>query len=513
MSFRLSTAANVLHRPHLITPQAAEYWAERMRELDGRAFRRPSRFDALARKLGLGRERARAWDDDDDSEGEPAPTRPVAYAPLWMGEPDKQLDWGWSVKDGVAMMEIAGPLVEKGGWGWCDFVHGYDTISAAIDEFDADSSAKGGIIRFDTPGGVVASGIYDLAVKLQTRGPDAKPLWAICEMACSAGYWIASQFDNVVAPQAGLIGSIGAVIVHESYAGALEKAGISVQPIQFGASKTDGAWFKALSDTARADLQSMIDEIGVTFCDTVGVGREGKMNAEQARATEARVFSAVHSDPARSALSLGLIDAVMSEQQAFDAMKAATAETNIIPIRPAAQAAVKPAAIAATPEEEDDMKIRAKVAAILAAKPNAKTAEEKLADIQKILDEEEEGEEPDAPDEEQVAAEDGAEEEEETEARAGKPKPAAAVDSKGRIKAILALPEAKGREAQAQHIALETDLTIDQAKGLLASAPKASRLAERVTDPTLTGDGGNDKRSDVKKESDAALRAAGIRVG
>lgn len=42
-----------------------------------------------------------------------------------------------------------------------------------------------------------------------------------------------------------------------------------------------------------------------------------------------------------------------------------------------------------------------------------------------------------------------------------------------RIKAILALDEAKGREAAAQHLALSTDLTADVAKGVLAGLPVA----------------------------------------
>lgn len=52
----------------------------------------------------------------------------------------------------------------------------------------------------------------------------------------------------------------------------------------------------------------------------------------------------------------------------------------------------------------------------------------------------------------------------------------AAVDQRARIKVILALDEAKGREKQANYLALETEMTVDQAKGVLAASPKASRL-------------------------------------
>lgn len=498
MSFRLSTASKLLHRPHLITPQAAEYWAGRLRELDGRAFRRPSAFEALGRKLGFGKDRPVAWDDDDAGEAKPPPTRPVAYAPMWMGEPDKQLDWGWSIKDGVAMMEIAGPLVERGGWGWCDFIHGYDTISAAVDELDADSSAKGGIVRFDTPGGVVASGIYDLAVKLQSRGPDAKPIWALCEMACSAGYWIASQFDRVLAPQVGLVGSIGVVMVHENHAKALAEWGVEITSIEApeGGFKTDGAWWKAMSEEGRAALQSDINELFAAFLSTVETGRGEKLTAEKARALGAQVFPAIHSDKARDALALGLIDGVMSEQAAFEAMKA---EVNAIPAIPIPANAGAAADAPAQTQEELDMKTRARVAAVLAAKPDAKSDSDKLKEIREILDEEEETEAADedgdgVEDEEEADEADAEDEEDETEASARAVKPSAASGAKRpnakTVLAIMDLPEAKGREAQARKLAETPGMTADMAKGILAAGPKASRLVSQVTDPDLSGNGG-----------------------
>lgn len=505
MPFRLSTAANLLHRPHLITPQAAMYWAERLRELDGRAFRRSSRFDALAKKLGFGRPAAMEDDDIVIASDEPAPTRPDAYAPMWMGEPDKCLDWGWSVKDGVAMMEIAGPLVEHGGWGLCEFMHGYDTISAAIDALDADASVKAGLIRFDTPGGVVASGIYDLAAKLQARGPDAKPLWAICEMACSAGYWIASQFDRVLAPQAGLVGSIGVVMVHENHAGALEKFGVEVTSVEFpeGGFKTEGAWWKALSEAGRAALQSDINELGAAFLATVEAGRGDKLSAGQAKALGAQVFPAVHSDPARDATALGLIDGVMSERDAFEALKAEIAAASAITTIPAsagataAPAATSPASSGTT--TENDMNREQRIAAVMAGNTSAMTSDEKLAEIRKILDSEDDSE---AEGEGDPPAEDTPAED--------KPDASAAL---ARAQAILALPEAKGREGLAHDLAFDAayaGVSVEKAKATLAKAPLASKLAGRVVDPQITADASRDTRSEAVKVAADALAAAGF---
>lgn len=49
-----------------------------------------------------------------------------------------------------------------------------------------------------------------------------------------------------------------------------------------------------------------------------------------------------------------------------------------------------------------------------------------------------------------------------------------AAGERSRIAAILALDEAKGREASAQHLALNTDLTADAAKGVLAGLQPAA---------------------------------------
>lgn len=154
-----------------------------------------------------------------------------------------------------------------------------------------------------------------------------------------------------------------------------------------------------------------------------------------------------------------------------------------------------------------------RIAAVMAGKTSAKTAEEKLDEIRKIMDEEDEadaeGEGDDVEDEDAPAAE--GEEEEETTARAGNAKPAATIDP-AVAQAVLDLPEAKGREALARRLAFKPGMTVAEAKADLAAAPRASRLADKVTDPKLSADAPADTRSDVKKESDAAIRIAGIRI-
>lgn len=516
---RFTKAIQLMHRPQLITAQAAEVYARRIMEIDPRAFRRESRFAAVARKIGLGVDRSRAMEDAGEYV---APTRPEAYAPLWMGAPDKQLDWGWSIKDGIAMIEIAGPLVEKGGFvGECyEFMHGYDTIAAAIAEADADPSVKAMLIRFDTPGGVVASGIYDLSTSLQQRGAGAKPIWAHCEMACSAGYWIASQCDNVLAPSAGLVGSIGVVIVHENYAAALKSAGIEITSVEFpeGGLKTDGAWWKALSEEGKAALQSDINELGAAFLATVETGRAGKLTGEKAKSFGAQVFPATHSDKSRDATALGLIDGVMSEQAAFEALRAEVNATLPTPIpapagQLAARAAPKKPAASAVLTPETPMKTRAEkdaaIAAIVTDRASARTDKEKLEEIGKIVAE------PSDDDTETDPSEDGVDVVEEdpadaaAAARAAKPAAKSAAVDPAVAQAVLALPEAVGREKLANRLAFKPGMTVEEAKADLLAAPKKSAFTDRVADPALSANGG-DAPSQNQKDHAAAFANAGV---
>ena len=323
-----SMAARYAGRPLLLTPAAARDLALRIRSVDPRAFSRPSRLDAFLRRVGLGHapgdsaRTAFAWDD----EGEGAPFVPIeerlAYQPRWLGEVE-DTGFCWSLKDGVALIECDSPLVERGDE-FCGVVwHGYDTLLMAMREALADARVRGVFLRLDTPGGVVAGGLPTLArfMREAREAAGGKPIWTYADMACSAGYWIAAQTDRIIAPSVGYVGSIGAVMVHESHAGSLEQDGVEITTIEFpeGGVKTDGAWWKALSESARAAWQADVNQVGALFLADVEAGRSS-LTRDQLLQLRADVFMAEHQDEARSGVALGLADEIMDEEQAFAAL-------------------------------------------------------------------------------------------------------------------------------------------------------------------------------------------------
>lgn len=383
-----SLATRYAGRPLLLTPRAAMELADRVRAVDHGAAVREGRFSALIRALGGKSRQPMATDNDDDYEA-PTFAERAAYAPRYIGEPD---DYGYcySLKDGVALINVDKPLLDRGEFFCGEAHHGYDTILAALRETAEDERVRGVFIRAATPGGVVAGGLPSLAEWMRENGGRAggKPIHVYADMACSAGYWFSASADRIVAPRVGLVGSIGAVIVHEDWSEALKKLGVAITPIQFGASKTDGAWWEALSDSAREDLQAEIDQVGRDFVADVVAGRP-QLSADEVLATQARVFMGHNDEAERSALALKLIDGHATEETAFaelrDLVAGSTAPSN--PATGTPSAAAPRGRASASPAQEASMALKPNAggkpsraaAALATAKAAARKAQADLA--------------------------------------------------------------------------------------------------------------------------------------
>ncbi|RXG93036.1 hypothetical protein [Bradyrhizobium zhanjiangense] len=87
---------------------------------------------------------------------------------------------------------------------------------------------------------------------------------------------------------------------------------------------------------------------------------------------------------------------------------------------------------------------------------------------------------------------------------------------RNRFAAIVALPEAKGREGLAMTLATTTDMTVDQVKAALASAPTAPAGARAGdSDIGLSIDHGKTQHQNSQSVSamwDAALTSRGMKL-
>jgi ClpP class serine protease len=97
-------------------------------------------------------------------------------------------DAPYPVVDGIAVIEISGVLIHRGGWiGQSSGQTSYEGIAAQIEAAANDPAVRGLALDIDSFGGEVA-GVFDLADRIRAIRA-TKPVWAfVAEHAFSAGY-------------------------------------------------------------------------------------------------------------------------------------------------------------------------------------------------------------------------------------------------------------------------------------------------------------------------------------
>jgi signal peptide peptidase SppA len=266
-------------------------------------------LSALAPRLGISAlrlpdGRIRAFDDDSE---------PVVVIDEGGRASDPVERQGYDIISGVACIEVTGTLVQRqGGLRPWSGMTGYNAIRANLFGALADPAAKALVLAIDSPGGDCA-GLFDLTDAIAAIRGKGKPIWAILdETAASAAYAIAAACDVVTVPRTGYTGSIGVIVLHADVSKMLDKEGITVSILQYGARKADGQPAIPLSDPARAALQDDIDAVGELFVSSVA--RYRNIAADKVRAQQARVFLG------DAGVQAGLADRVSSPADAFSAL-------------------------------------------------------------------------------------------------------------------------------------------------------------------------------------------------
>jgi signal peptide peptidase SppA len=274
----------------------------------------PSKAMAFLSGLGpriLGRQVELTERDDLSEVTTPLPTRASILASGLTERLQQQGNALYPVLDGIAVIEISGVLIHRGGWiGQSSGQTSYEGIAAQIEGAARDPSVRAVALEIDSFGGEVA-GVFDLADQIRALRRD-KPVWAfVAEHAFSAGYALASQADRILVPRTGAVGSIGVVVMHADLSGQLDQDGVRVTMIHSGAHKVDGNPYEPLPETVRDDIQREIDVLRFLFAETVAAGRAGRLGQEAALATEAATYRGA------DAVSAGLADEVVDLSQGF----------------------------------------------------------------------------------------------------------------------------------------------------------------------------------------------------
>jgi ClpP class serine protease len=212
---------------------------------------------------------------------------------------------------------------------------------------------------------------------------------------------------------------------------AMEKYGVKVTFIQAGEHKTDGNPYQELPKAVKDNIQANVDLSMDAF--VALVVRNRGMTEEAVRGTQAAIYRA------KEAMSLGLVDAVEAPSKAIAAYQALmSAESNAVEDEDVGQE---------TPDDPDNSQ---ELNMEPTQTPGADTAAAQTQALQEAAD-------------------------------------AARVQERARMSGIMGCEEAKGREGLANHFAMNTNMSVEDAKAALAAAPVAQAAASEVTSELNSG--------------------------
>jgi len=361
--------------------------------------------------------------------------------------------------DGIAVVPVSGLLLDRGEWlgDMWGMATTYEGLAEQVRRITKDNAIKAVVLDIDSPGGM-AVGCFDFAGAVMADLRKAKRVYAIAQNdACSAAYAIAASAHEVFTTGLGATGSIGVISMHQSYARALDAAGIDTTIVFAGENKPLGNPYQALAHTARAEMAAQIDKIYGVFVTHVAKARG--LDEKDVRAMEARVYTGA------DAMRAGLVDGVKT----FDDVLAYVRGGKSLATR-TKPAAAQTAPAATRPTGDPMPHTDDQAAAQAAANQYAAVIEAAMASIAARATAPQAAVQPAAA---QPLAQAAAPVVAQPAAAAG---PTAA-DARERIRKILALPAAKSRVDLAQHIALETDIDVATAEKILTVAPEAAATA------------------------------------
>ena len=224
------------------------------------------------------------------------------------GYRSQQRDLFNRVDDTTAVIPVHGSLINRFNSTW-GFVTGYGYIKAAVSQALADDSIESIILDVNSNGGE-AAGCFETAAFIK-QSAEKKPIHAVIDSNCySAAYAIASACTSIISTPSGGAGSIGVVAMHVSYEKMLDNWGIKATFIQAGDKKTQGNPYQDLTDEAKADIQQRINASYGEFTKLVSDNRG--IDVEAVIKTQAACYTS------KEAMELGLIDSIMSVEQAVD---------------------------------------------------------------------------------------------------------------------------------------------------------------------------------------------------
>lgn len=208
----------------------------------------------------------------------------------------------------VAVIYASGAIISGRGTSgpFGEDMIGSETMVAAINEAAANKRVKAIVLRVNSPGGsAVASDIIWRALEKV----DKPIVVSMGNVAASGGYYISMGADYIYAEPGTITGSIGVVGGKLALEGLFKKLGMNTSVVSRGENSGALSVLNPFSDSERAAMQKMMNEIYEVFTRKAAEGR--KMEQDKLKELAGgRIYTGV------KAAEIGLIDEVGTLDQA-----------------------------------------------------------------------------------------------------------------------------------------------------------------------------------------------------
>ena len=173
------------------------------------------------------------------------------------------------------------------------------------------------VLHLDTPGGQ-ASGIAEFADHI-ANATLTKPVTAyVCDLAASAGYWLASHAGEIVVSPTAMLGSIGVVMTYAPQG--------KNSPIEIISAQSPLKRSRPDTETGKAEAQRLVDELAAVFVARVATARYQTVDHVLTKFGAGGLLVGQSAVTARMADRIGTLDALLGGKGPATPSRMAAAE-------------------------------------------------------------------------------------------------------------------------------------------------------------------------------------------
>lgn len=222
-------------------------------------------------------------------------------------------------ENGVPIVSIKGSLTNAHEW-WHPFVAGkvtsYEALGNALRRLAGEEGFDTIVLDISSGGGA-AMGVDNITQTIREVRNSKRIVAHTSTAAFSAAYWIASSTDEVVATRMAEVGSIGTLMVHQSFARMAQEVGIDFTVFRAGKYKALGLPYEELSEEAQEVLQKDLEKANSFFLEHVSKSRNLSLASKDVWAEGKNFY-------AEEGVGVGLVDRIASLGEMVSASGAAS---------------------------------------------------------------------------------------------------------------------------------------------------------------------------------------------